>query len=943
MTSFVEADILPASLQQTQDEYQEDHSPSAFGTASAYAANLPALPKASLSPATERYAWRQGSSNSTSPQTAPPSASVLSGPVAGSQSSVNAGNVTSPSRQQLGSGRGLDLSKPVQPHKTMAAVSDEQPTRLGVKDRVAQMNANSDPRDTASARENILALAGQGNHSSNGGPISLAAFMGGASKAPRMHRINMGPTEAEQEETDRIEREMAAARARWANKSGNDEQPAPGARSLASLVKGTVDGQEAVGERSAIADRVAQRYQPAKPDGLASPTASSEPRSMASAFGSAASGPRLNSQRQHHDSDSGPMHARPASRDVGFGLPGLVASRATQKNDSDASAAPSAGPTSAPSSNFVESPTEDKPKTESSRWSNPAGPSHGRSWSSTAALVTSDKAPEPRYSRGPALPGMSVQSKPAPTSSGTFPPAGVSSASLPSSTSTPKSPQMQKADSESRPSSPVSVRDAAKLWGQAKSTSKPVDAALKASYGVKVSLNESAPAPAPATKPHQTSPAFSFSAPSRPAPEAAPVAGAKPSSHVADATSANAVRLESNGSTTTFRTPAPASPPSSAISAQIDKPAELIGPHRAVVDEAVQLCLTPKQPSPLPGESIHFDVYSLVTNESEPIAHNHCLFQTEILAVVNKSLVVQGGGSSSETKQMFVWYGRDSFAGSATKVESKIASIAKANSIAMDEVVTIRHGGETLAFGQVFGDQVTILDGLRDDFDHLETRLYTVQARQGVVFVEERDLSSRNLCSGFCAVFSIVGEVYAWYGAGSSDAERQAALEFAESIADGRQVSELKEGSEVAYFWHGLDGLEYANAPYWKHRAWTSLEPLLLEFDQAKTIGKDDFDVSLSVVSLIDGGIGDHWVLVPDEAKQKKVEIALALEAAEQLTDKWRERGLMQKNVIKVLQLPSLVPRDLTHYARGLRIAQSNETPRQVRMIDFARAKEELL
>ncbi|KAK4052397.1 hypothetical protein OIV83_002199 [Microbotryomycetes sp. JL201] len=931
MTSFVDADILPASLQQVQDVEEHAPSPSAFGSSSSFAAQLPAFPRASLSPATERYAWRQSSSGTNSPQTAPPSASALPGAISGTQPNVSVIAQPSPSRQQLGSGKGLDLSKPIEAHNTMAAVSDEQPARLGVKDRVAQMNANSDPRDTASARDNIIALASQGKGADNGGPISLAAFMGGASKAPRLHRINMGPTEAEQEETERIEKEMAATRSKWANKVGANEQPAPGARSLASLLQGTIDGKEAADEKDAITERVAQKYQPVKPSKPASlGSKADEPRSMASAFGSAAPGPRLNSQRQHHDTESGPMHARPSSKDAGFGLPGLVAARASQQNSAgDTRTSGSTSHDSPTTSNtmFVQSPTEDKPA--AARWSAPVSPSHGRSWSSTAALVTSDKAPEPKYSRGPALPGMSTQSKPTPSSSGTYPPAGVSSTALPQASGTPKSPPMNKSDSGSRPSSPVSVKDAAKMWGQTKSTSKPVDAALKASYGVKVQSSNHHFGEASESR----SPSTLHSSTMRQEPEVRAVSTPTPSSEVADKAPAPTIDTASKNESFT---------PLSQL--ETSRQAEHIAPHAAAVDEAVQLCLNPRQPTSLPGESIHFDVYSLVTNESEPIAHNHCLFQTEILAVVNRTLV-SNGSQTGETKQMFVWYGRDSVVGNdSSRIETRIANLAKSNSIPPIDVVKMRFGQETVSFGQVFGDQLTILNGLRDDFDHLETKLYTVQARHGIVFVEERDLSSANLCSGFCAVLSIVGEVYAWRGAGSSSAERQAALEFAESIADGRQVSELKEGSEIAYFWHGLDGLEYASAPFWKQRALTSLEPVLIEFDSGKALRRDSFEVSSSIVSLIDGGFGEHWVVVPDQAKDKKLECALAFETADRLADKWTERGLERKNNIKVLQLPSAIPSDLAHYARGLSFVRSDEDSRRgLRVMDGAKAREELL
>jgi hypothetical protein len=53
--------------------------------------------------------------------------------------------------------------------------------------------------------------------------------------------------------------------------------------------------------------------------------------------------------------------------------------------------------------------------------------------------------------------------------------------------------------------------------------------------------------------------------------------------------------------------------------------------------------------------------------------------------------------------------------------------------------------------------------------------------------------ASRSLCSGYSTTFSALGEVYAWLGEGSLEAERRACCEFAEAIADGRTVTVLPE------------------------------------------------------------------------------------------------------------------------------------------------------
>ncbi|KAK4057066.1 hypothetical protein OIO90_001966 [Microbotryomycetes sp. JL221] len=957
MTSFVEADLLPASLERYQQN--EPHQPSiddsgaalrpSFSSSSSSSlVTLPSVPRASVSPSTERVAWRQGSNKAQSTtndnRVVAPSSSV---PVTTHPQTDSSPLLDSPTRprhpHQTRSGRGLDLSKPLEPYQ--AHEQPQQPSQTmaattrggGVRDRVAQMNANNgvntDPRDTASIRDNILSLTQQGAHSqSNAGqPVSLASFMGGASKAPRLHRINQGPTEAEQQEMDRIEQEMKATRSKWsadsnASAAGNSTSDRPQGPSLASLLNQSVQGSDA-----AVRDKVTQRWQPSVPSKPASLSAGQ--KSMATAFGSTAVGPRLNSQPQYHTpEDDGPMHARRQPGDAGYGLPGLVAARASSSSssgtqqsqrgisqqvksspafddDDDKTTTPSSPskrnsvidrwgrdePKSSPTKPIMQSPTE---MSSSRPFSNDnAATQSGRSWSTTSALVTNDKPIESKYSRSPALPGISSPAAVKPTSTATFPPPGVSSTSLPSSHS--KSPSMSKSDSGggggSRPSSPVSVRDAAKLWGQKKESletkTRDEALALKASYGVKV--------------PEQSQPPAAMSSP-RLKQEQAKENKLDTASRPFDAALERSTAIAAPTSFVKPVQPQTETPSTREVEAAPSRPtkSELTADQQRIVNQVISLCSQQSTLSTgLPGESISFDVYSLLSNDAQqPIAHNHLCFSTEILAVVNRSADASHGDERVET-QVFVWTGRDVPQIQPTKIQTTLSKILKLNNVTNDQVIEIQNGQETKAFGQVFGDQVTIMRGLREEFDHLETRLYGIREQDDIVIVEERELTSSSLCSGFSVVFSIVGEVYAWYGNGSTRVERQAALEFAESIADGRQVTELREGSEVAYFWHALDALEYASAPYWKHRLSNpTLSPSVVEFIDAEPTLSKDMVLKSDQVTLIDGAFGDHWVLVPERTQDNEAtgQIKLALEAAERLADKWQERGLSMRNQVKV-------------------------------------------
>lgn len=74
--------------------------------------------------------------------------------------------------------------------------------------------------------------------------------MMGASGQKRTHRVNTGMTELEREETERLEREMAATRARWAAKgpsadSTESQGRTAGGLSLASLLTGKATSRSA--------------------------------------------------------------------------------------------------------------------------------------------------------------------------------------------------------------------------------------------------------------------------------------------------------------------------------------------------------------------------------------------------------------------------------------------------------------------------------------------------------------------------------------------------------------------------------------------------------------------------------------------------------------------------------------------------------------------------
>lgn len=77
------------------------------------------------------------------------------------------------------------------------------------------------------------------------------------------------------------------------------------------------------------------------------------------------------------------------------------------------------------------------------------------------------------------------------------------------------------------------------------------------------------------------------------------------------------------------------------------------------------------------------------------------------------------------------------------------------------------------------------------------------------------------MCSGFSYCLTLLDTVYVWYGCGSRQQERNAALQYAQNLATkGLTVVELTEGEsdDDDMFWMMLGEDEYANADYWKWR-----------------------------------------------------------------------------------------------------------------------------
>ncbi|PRQ74277.1 hypothetical protein AAT19DRAFT_14630 [Rhodotorula toruloides] len=962
--------------------------------------------------------------------------------------------------------------------------------------RLTTRPSDNDPRDTASARQNILNLvsAGQSTLSgSSGSTPSLAQFMGGGAQR-RTHKVGTGMTDVEREETDKLEREMAATRAKWAAKNGDateeeEEKPAGKGMSLASLMMGKPAGAK----ESPVAAKVAQRWQPqsstestndksadttpaaslveakvvsrspptfpsadvkpsspppeAKPAAPApSTTTDFGPRSSppSSSAANSATLTRLQSsnivsdrlkwsqslqqsevaprtpaspekkrgsvtERWGRDEADGSTKVSSAGETRGLGgeeaevekreeQPAnaeVEVAKVEKVDDEDFPATPVAEnvapklvhvtrdrarptkstPRSAQSS--LDQPTTTTPQSittapaEASSTSSDTGPAGQKSYSkpswqgapisvkdpsksSPSAPTPDEPAPERRYTRGVALPGMSSSASPAPTASPSFTPRSSRQPSISSFPSTPKAADSQPPPSPGR----ASVRDFAKRWSQVSQESSAAAknfealAAIKASYGVKSTPSRQASMPVEQAVKKVEEPVKSKSVEVRPAEPKQPAPPAEPLQHPAGSIEPPATRPVQTPTQPTrtasppqqsapaAKTATPAAPPAQTPLKQSPRP-DAPSPANDIVSFLIS-----HKPTPVhlpPGETASLDVFHLnsPTNDPHPIDHNHILHQTEILGIVHRAEPPNWSGDEADLRtNVWVWRGNE-----AVETKRTRERIERLKEKTGAEPLEVKYRHEPPALAEAFAGQLTICKGPRDAFDHLAKRLFSVRSEDGVVYVEETDLSARSICSGFCSTFSTLGEVFAWLGEGSNELERQACCEFAESIADGRTVTILAEGEETALFWLEVGGTEYASAQYWRYRPHYPGRVSVVYLDSTS---RPNFALSPSLelspmrVSIIDAAPHEIWVVVPSSATERKDDIKLALDATERLSSKWVQRGLPSRTPFHFLSFPSLIPRDLPFLSRQLDFAPLNDSssPSKVNVYTADEAKE---
>lgn len=248
------------------------------------------------------------------------------------------------------------------------------------------------------------------------------------------------------------------------------------------------------------------------------------------------------------------------------------------------------------------------------------------------------------------------------------------------------------------------MRDAISSWGPSKSNASTMSSPTKESYGVKPRPDSRQTAAPSTPTDFQPSPTTTFSQVSTTAsPEMATFHTAAPRAIqiVAASETASMMSRETSGDSAFTDAPDGLSPRA--------RQASMVALHRPSIDRAVELAKSPVLSPRVPGDSLGLDVYSLTSGSPEVIDHNHVFYQTEILAIVNRSSLMGG----REVAKMWIWVGNES-----REFDEKINERARKIAQAYGAVPhLVRYRFEPRELVEAFGDQITIckvsLDRLR--------------------------------------------------------------------------------------------------------------------------------------------------------------------------------------------------------------------------------------
>ncbi|KAK0461206.1 uncharacterized protein EV420DRAFT_186624 [Desarmillaria tabescens] len=316
-------------------------------------------------------------------------------------------------------------------------------------------------------------------------------------------------------------------------------------------------------------------------------------------------------------------------------------------------------------------------------------------------------------------------------------------------------------------------------------------------------------------------------------------------------------------------------------------------------------------------------------------------YDTEVLAVVHRSKSKSSGLASTT---VWAWQGKASQL--KEKEEQKLKELAARYG---SHYIVVPQYAEPTELLRVLENQLAIRQGSRTHWTAENTTMHVVRQNGDGIIIDELDLSIRNLCSGFSYCVSVLETIYVWHGCGSLARERQAAMQYANTL--GLNVVELSngEGDDDDMFWMILGEDDYAQADYWKWRSSAShIDPRIWHVNATRgedAVTRISFftqQSSKTSVFVVDC-VWELFVLVGQDARTQRQNIRLAISVAQSLAKLVADDRPYQPTV-HVLILPSQIPLDLRLHFRDLDEARFNENniPDHMNLLSVDEALEHL-
>ncbi|KAG8833648.1 hypothetical protein FRC17_010313 [Serendipita sp. 399] len=352
------------------------------------------------------------------------------------------------------------------------------------------------------------------------------------------------------------------------------------------------------------------------------------------------------------------------------------------------------------------------------------------------------------------------------------------------------------------------------------------------------------------------------------------------------------------------------------------------------------LSSVPAVPKIAAGNIISVEAYTISGSSSTAIKENMSIFyESDIIAVVYRGKIKTSGLVATT---VWAWIGKD-----VVLTEKEDAKLTEIVTRFNTSLVKVYQGKEPYDLVQVLGGTVAIRHGSRLHWSPENTALHCVRSYGNhFIVIDEVELLSRNVCSGFSYCLSVLDTVVVWHGRGSLPAEREAALSYAKSLAvESVTPTEVEEGTGDETFWMMLDDEVYANADYWRFKPQMQVTaPRLWRISSGAlqpVVPFSAFDVAEDGVYMYDG-VFELFVIVGRGARGERGDIRLALSAAESLANASAVTRSFPPPV-HVLILPTRIPLDLRANFRCMdhREAAGPEYPDHINLLTISEAQQQ--